>query len=75
MYITLSNCSKVATLAKKYKHIRVDEGTYKELRKFKNLYELQDRKEYTIADTINLLIRDRISKQFILPITKDKKEI
>jgi len=57
-----------------YKTIRVKDPTHKELIKFRNLYSLQDGKDYSIDDTINLLIGDRISKQFILPITKDKKE-
>ena len=57
-----------------YKTIRVEESTHKELAKFRNLYSLQDGKDYSMNDTINLLIRDRVGKQFILPITKDKKE-
>lgn len=59
----------------KYKHVRLKEDTYRELKKFKNLYELQDRKDYSIDDTINLLMRDRAPKQFKnLPITMDKRE-
>jgi len=57
-----------------YKTIRVKDPTHKDLIKFRNLYSLQDGKDYSLDDTINLLISDRISKQFILPITKDKKE-
>lgn len=57
-----------------YKNIRVHKLTHDELRKFKNLYELQDNKSYSFEDAIILLMRDRGGKQFILPVTKDKKE-
>jgi ferredoxin-fold anticodon binding domain-containing protein len=57
-----------------YRHVRVKKNTHDELRKFKNLYELQDKRSYSIDDTINLLMRDRVDKEFILPITTDKKE-
>jgi predicted nucleic acid-binding protein len=56
------------------KSIRVKKSTQDELRKFKDLYELQDNKSYSFEDAILLLMRDRGGKQFILPVTKDKKE-
>ncbi len=58
----------------KYKSVRVTEDTHKELRKFQKLYGLQNQKDYSLDEIIILLIQDRVQKQFILPVTKDKQE-
>lgn len=59
-------------MAKRYKHLKIEEVAHKELKKMKNLYELQDNKEYSISGIILRLIDDRTSKQFKLPLDSKK---
>jgi hypothetical protein len=55
-------------MAKEYKHMRFGVSAYKQLRKVKNLYELQDDREYNWDEIILKLIDERTSKQFKLPL-------
>ena len=55
-------------MAKKYTHLRIEKHIYKELRKLKNLYELQDDKIYNNGEIILRLIDDRSTRQFKIPL-------
>ena len=63
-------------MAKRYKHLRIEEFSYKELKKIKNIYELEQNAELTFSDVIERLIHERIiSKPFKLDqVFGDKKE-
>lgn len=64
-------------MAKKYVHLRLEEFSYKELRKMKNIYELEKNKELTFSEVILMLVDERITAkpfklEHVLGNTKEK---
>ena len=54
-------------MGKRYKNLRIEAEVLVELKKIKNLYQLQDSEDYSNSDIILKLIERCKNKQFILP--------